>query len=119
MAAQYHLKDICLALRVPRSSFYAWRSRTPSRRHQQNLLLKDSVQKLFFANRQVYGSPRITACLKKDNFPCSRNRVAKQMRQLGLKARQKRAFRPKTTNSNHPNPIAPNHLAKAPKVNRP
>ena len=31
----------------------------------------------------------------------------------GLKARQKRSFKPKTTDSNHPHPIAPNRLAAA------
>jgi transposase InsO family protein len=37
------------------------------------------------------------------------------MRELQLKARQKRAFKPKTTDSHHPHPIAPNRLAAAPK----
>jgi transposase InsO family protein len=39
------------------------------------------------------------------------------MRALHLKARQKRAFRPKTTDANHPHPIAPNRLASAPRPN--
>jgi len=32
------------------------------------------------------------------------------MKAAGLKARPKRAFRPRTTDSHHPHPIAPNRL---------
>lgn len=37
------------------------------------------------------------------------------MRALKLQARQKRAFRPKTTDAHHPHPIAPNVLAASPR----
>lgn len=113
MAHHYHLRDLCLALRVPRSSYYAWRSRQPSARRQQNELLRAKLTNLFAASRKVYGSPRMTICLNRAGVPCSRNRVARHMRDLGLKARQKRAFKPKTTDSNHPYPIARNLLADA------
>jgi putative transposase len=111
MAQQYHLRDLCQALRVPRSSYYAWTHREPSSRQQQNQLLRAKLTNLFVVNRKVYGSPRMTVCLNRAGVPCSRNRVARHMRDLGLKARQKRSFKPKTTDSNHPHPIAPNRLA--------
>jgi transposase InsO family protein len=113
MAQQYHLGDVCQALRVPRSSYYAWRNRQPSVRQQQNQLLRAKLANLFVASRKVYGSPRMTVCLNRAGVPCSRNRVARHMRDLGLKARQKRSFKPKTTDSNHPHPIAKNLLAQA------
>jgi len=119
MAHQYHLRDLCQALRVPRSSYYAWRHRQPSARQQHNQLLRATLSHLFVAHRKVYGSPRMTACLNRAGVPCSRNRVARHMRDLGLKARQKRAFKPKTTDSNHPHPIAPNRLADAAKPKSP
>jgi putative transposase len=117
MARQYHypIQDLCLVLAVPRSSYYAWRHRRPSPRALQNLQLRETLSTLFVANRKVYGSPRLTVCLKSQGLSCSRNRVARHMRHLQLKARQKRAFKPKTTDSNHPHPIAPNRLAAAPK----
>jgi putative transposase len=111
MTRDYHLRDICQALRVPRSSYYAWQSRQPSARLQQNELLRAKLMNLFVIHRKVYGSPRMTACLNRAGIPCSRNRVARHMHELGLKARQKRSFKPKTTDSNHPHPIAPNRLA--------
>jgi putative transposase len=119
MAQQYPLKDVCLALRVPRSSYYAWRARKPGQRALGTQRLQETLPTLFEASRKLYGSPRLTACLRQAGIPCSRNRVARLMRALHLKARQKRAFRPKTTDSNHPNPIAPNLLAAAPKAKAP
>jgi transposase InsO family protein len=115
MAHQYPLQDLCQALRVPRSSYYAWRRRPPSRREQANQLLQRTLTELFVAHRKVYGSPRLTVCLHRLGFRCSRNRVARHLRALNLKARQKRAFQPKTTDAHHPHPIAPNRLALAPK----
>jgi transposase InsO family protein len=119
MAQHYPIKDVCAALRVPRSSYYAWRNRRPSPRALENQWLRENLSRLFAANRQVYGSPRLTVCLQRQGFPCSRNRVARHLRALNLKARQKRAFKPKTTDANHPHPIAPNRLADTPKPQSP
>jgi putative transposase len=114
MSQHYPVQDVCLALRVPRSSYYAWLRRGPSRRDADNRCLRHKLSELFVANRRVYGSPRLTVCLQRQGIACSRNRVARHMRALQLKARQKRAFKPKTTDANHPHPIAPNRLAVAP-----
>jgi transposase InsO family protein len=111
MAQEYSIADLCQVLGVARSSYYAWRSRQPSARAVQNQLLRAKLASLFVANRKVYGSPRLAVCLQREGFPCSRNRVARHMRALQLKARQKRAFKPKTTDSQHDQPIAPNRLA--------
>jgi transposase InsO family protein len=115
MANQYSLKDLCTALRVPRSSYYAWHRRTPGLRTQANQRLRHALGALFVTHRKVYGSPRLTVCLQRQGIACSRNRVARHMRALNLKARQKRAFKPKTTDSRHPHPLAPNRLAAAPR----
>jgi len=114
MATEYPLIDLCRVLGVPRSSYYAWRGRPASARARQNQILRAKLASLFVANRKVYGSPRLTICLQRQGIPCSRNRVARHMRALQLQARQKRAFQPKTTDPNHPHPIAPNHLAHRP-----
>jgi transposase InsO family protein len=84
-----------------------------------NQLLRHKLAELFVANRKTYGSPRLTVCLNNQGITCSRNRVARHMRALQLKARQKPAFRPKTTDSNHPHPIAANLLAQRPTAKAP
>jgi putative transposase len=114
MAHEYPIADLCLVLGVARSSYYAWRARPPSARKVQNEVLRAKLASLFVANRKVYGSPRLAVCLQRAGIPCSRNRIARHMRALNLKARLKRAFQPKTTDANHDQPIAQNHLAHTP-----
>ena len=67
------------------------------------------------ASRKTYGSPRIMHALRRSGWRCGKNRIARLMRSRGLRARQKRRFRPKTTQSDHKLPVAPNWLAKIPK----
>lgn len=116
MASLYPISHLCQVLQVPRSSYYAWSHRPPSARARQNQILRAQLARLFVENRRAYGSPRLAICLQRAGIPCSRNRVARQMQALELKARQKRAFRPKTTDSRHGLPIAQNRLAQAPPV---
>ena len=117
MSQQYPIKDLCQVQRVARSSYYAWLLCGPSRRTLANQRLRQTLSSLFVAHRQVYGSPRLTVCLQRLGIACSRNRVARHMRALQLKAR--RAFKPKTTDSHHPHPIAPNLLCDRPKPKSP
>jgi putative transposase len=112
MADQYPVQLLCQTLGVARSGYYAWQRSPVSWRRLDNQRLGEKLRRLFEAHRQVYGSPRLTVCLKKEGVRCGRHRVARMMRALGLKARQKRAFRPKTTDPRHPYPIAANLAAQ-------
>jgi transposase InsO family protein len=113
MATDYFISELCEVLEVSRSGYYAWQQRPAGPRARENRLLRSRLDELFRVNRGVYGSPRLARSLKQEGWRCSRNRVARHMRVLGLQARQKRAFRPKTTDSGHPHPIAPNRLKEA------
>ena len=53
MAQEYPIADLCQVLRVPRSSYYAWRHRPASRRALQNQVLRAKLASLFSANRKV------------------------------------------------------------------
>jgi len=119
MVPQYHLRHLCQALQMPRSTYYAWRHPKASPRQQQNQLLRAKLSELFLAHRQVYGSPRLTVCLNRQGLACSRKRVARHMRALGLQARQKRSFKPKTTDPHHPHPLAHNLLSATAKPQSP
>ena len=57
-----------------------------------------------------YGSPRLCRELVANGIQCSKNTVAKLMREAGIAARTKPRFRVSTTDSNHEQPIAPNLL---------
>ena len=59
---------------------------------------------------QDYGSPRIHRTLFERGFRVSRNTVARLMRQNGIRARNAKRFRVRTTDSQHDLPVAPNRL---------
>jgi len=58
-------------------------------------------------SRQTYGSPRLAQGV---GLPGRRNRIARLMRQERLFARQGSKYRPRTTDSTHGGPSAPNRL---------
>lgn len=96
-------------LSVERSGYYAWLKRIPGKRELANNSLDLKITSLFRVNQQRYGAPRITNELKANNEICSKNRVARRMKYLKLRAKAKRKFRV-TTDSKHNLPIAPNLL---------
>jgi len=109
--AFYPIVVLCRVLAVSRSGFHAWVTRPPSQRDVANRRLAVEVTAVHRESRCTYGSPRVTAELRANGQPVSRNRVARLMRQEGLQARRKRRFK-RTTDSNHSNPIAPNIIGR-------
>ena len=60
----------------------------------------------------MYGAPRIDAVLRAEHgYEGSLNRIKALMRGHGIRAKTRRKFKA-TTDSNHPNPIAPNLLVQ-------
>ena len=78
-----------------------------------------SIRQAHQQSRATYGSPRLTRQLKRQNIVCSRNRVARLMRLHGIRAKQKRPFRPRTTDSRHFEAAVPNRLKPLPAPVRP
>lgn len=119
LAAEYPLAELAWALEVSRSGYYRWLKAPASRRVQAARQLTEHIRRIHQENRQCYGSPRIFQELRRQGIQTSENRVARLMQAAGLKARSKRAFRPRTTDSRHPHPIAPNRLKSEPPVQAP
>jgi putative transposase len=103
---------MCQALEVSPSGYYAWRRRVPSAHEQADAALSARVQQAFLTGRGVYGSPRIHAALRTAGMHCSRKRVARLMRERGLQAGCPRRRKPRTTDSQHAQLVAPNLLAR-------
>lgn len=55
----------------------------------------------------------MTAELRAQGEQVGKTRIARLMREESLQGRQRGRFRPRTTDSNHDGPIAPNRLARA------
>jgi len=119
MSDEYPIKSLCLVMEVSRSGYYRWSNAGELPRAQQTKRLNLLIKQTHAKSRQTYGSPRITAALRAGGETVGRNRIARLMRSAGLQGRQKRRYRVRTTDSRHDQPIAPNHLAKAPAPTQP
>lgn len=90
---------MCRVLEVSPSGYYAWLSRKPARRSEENRHLRAHVEVVFRASRKSYGSPRVTRELKEQGRSVGRHRVARIMRESGLYARRTKRFRSPSDNS--------------------
>jgi putative transposase len=80
-----------------------------SKRQQENAELLKAIEAIFVKSRQTYGSPRIHATLLAQGFRCSRPRVARLMKQVGIAAKMRRLFK-RTTRVDNKALAAPNLL---------
>jgi len=119
LASEYPIVELCQALGLSRSGYYQWLNRPESRRAKANREVLAKISVLHEENRRCYGSPRITQALRRQGLTIGHNRVARLMRTQGIRAKSKRAFRPRTTDSRHAERIAPNRLKQLPSLHRP
>ena len=121
MKTEHAILTLCQLLKVSPSGFYDWQQRRdqPGPRALANQTLTGQIATVFAESRQTYGSPRVQQALRQQDCHHGRNRIARLMRTAGLCGRQKGRYRVQTTDSNHDHPIAPNHLAQAPKATAP
>jgi transposase InsO family protein len=104
--SDYPVKVMCAVLGVSPAGYYAWRSRPESQRSIANRDLLSQVRRVHRDNRGRYGSPRIHIELRDRGV--SRGRIERLMRRHGIRAIMAPAWRPRTTDSRHGLPIAPN-----------
>ena len=101
---------ICRVLKVSRSGFFAWLKRPVSKRQRRQEELIEKIRAVHQENRELYGSPRVYRSLLIDGQIVCRNTVAKLMRQANIRAKTRRRFVPRTTDSTHQQPVADNAL---------
>ena len=114
MRGAYSVSELCRVLVVSRSAYQAWRHRAEGVRARETRRLDQAIAEVFVARRRAYGSPPIVRELRAQGWRCGEQRVARRMRSLGLQARVRRRFVPRTTQNDPASPIAPNRLATAP-----
>ena len=96
----HSVEGCCKLLQTSTSGFYDWINYKASHRKQRDDELKPMIANVFYQNKQVYGYPRIQKTLEAQGEVVGKNRVAKLMQELELKALHKKAFRPQTTLNN-------------------
>jgi transposase InsO family protein len=114
MKTDYPIELLCETLQVSRSGYYAWQSGARSRRTKSDAALCTAIREVFAFSRQTYGYPRMTVELRSRGLRAGKARVARLMRACQMQGRQPRRYKPRTTQSNHDGPIAPNRLANHP-----
>ena len=97
---------MCEVLDVSRSGFHGWRTRSIGEQERSNRQLDPQIRTIFADHKQRYGAPRIVDELHDLGLSCSKNRVARRMKNMGLRAIQAKKFKV-TTDSNHHKPVAP------------
>lgn len=102
---------MCKVLQVARSGYYSWLKRPDGARTVSNRTLDAEIRRIFAEHKQRYGAPRIVDELNDQGIPCSKNRVARRMKVLGLRGIQAKKFKV-TTDSNHNKPVAPDLIGQ-------
>jgi len=113
-ASAFEVREVCHALEVSRSSFYAHRRQDHKVRPQQDRVLCAELKKAFDQSFGTYGSPRLVRALRQRGLFTSKTRVRRLMKSCGLCPRQKRRAKVRTTRSNPHLPVAPHWLLDAP-----
>lgn len=114
MSLEHSLSQLCAVFEVTGSGYHAWKKRPSSARAQADAELLSAIEVIHAEHRGRYGAPRIHRELAEQGQRHGRKRIARLMKQGGLRGRCSRRFVPRTTDSDHQEPIAPNRLAEAP-----
>jgi len=108
---EFRIGTMCEVLGVSRSGYYAWRRRPRCRRDEANARLTETIRRIHEESRRIYGSPRVYASLRRQGIACGRHRVARLMRDEGIRSKTKRRFRYIAT-KREDTPAAPNRLER-------
>jgi putative transposase len=119
LQAQFSRSELAQVLEVSRSGHAAHERKAQGLRRQADEQIKGVLQRAFTESRATYGRPRLQVRLRQAGYRCGANRVSRLMRQLGLRPRQKRRFRPQTTQTDPSRAAAQNWLARVPSPSGP
>ena len=103
---------MCDLLEVSRSGYYDSIGRPVSKRAERTAKIHDSVKQVFDESHAIYGPAKVTETLaeRAELETACRNTVARAMKDLGLKSRVRKGFKPTTTRSDPSKRPAPNVL---------
>lgn len=102
----FSIRAMCRVLEVSASGYYAWRRRMVSARKIEDEKLQQRIRTIHHRSRQTYGAPRIHAELREEGTAVGRKRVARLMKDAGLRgvSRRKRIVTTRRDQSRRPAP---------------
>lgn len=83
---EFAVRNLCHMLRVQRSGYYAWIKQPKSARQKEDERLLGLIKQFWLESGCVYGYRKIYKDLREHGGRCGVNRVARLMKQEGLKA---------------------------------
>jgi len=104
------VRQLCAALGVSASGYYAWRQRRPSARALENARLLQQIQQLHVKTREAYGAERLWRALREAGESCGRHRVRHLRRAHAIQSKRRRRYL-RTRSPYQRIPAAPNLLA--------
>ena len=114
MKGEHSVRMLCELLGVSPSGFYDWRQNCPTKRQREDATLAAQIAASHCASRRTYGAPRIVEDLREAGIRTSKRRCTRLMQTQGLCGKKKNRRKPRTTDSRHTQPIAPNVIAQRP-----
>ncbi|WP_145924820.1 IS3 family transposase [Syntrophotalea acetylenivorans] len=83
---QFAIRNLCRMMQVHRSGYYAWIKQPKSGRQKDDERLSGLIKQLWLESGCVYGYRKAYKDLREIGETCGPNRVARLMKQAGLKA---------------------------------
>ena len=96
---RWPVRVMCRVLGVSAGGLYARRTRPASGRAKRQMDLTRKIRAAHEQGRRTYGSPRVAAQLRAEGESVSVNTVAKLMRRAQIRVTPRKAFVPRTTES--------------------
>lgn len=112
MKTEHDLSVLIAVLGVTRSGYHAWVQAEAGVRAQGDAELLPEIAALHAEHRGRYGAPRLHRELASQGRKHGCKRIARLMKNAGLRGLSSKRYVPRTTQSDHDQPIAPNVLAE-------
>ncbi|MBE9879901.1 IS3 family transposase [Enterococcus casseliflavus] len=90
----HDVKQMCTVLEAPKSSYYDWKKKKPSKRKSENKRLNRLISGIYFENKGIYGAPKIHKILVGRGESLSLKKVQILMRKLGLRSVTLKKYKP-------------------------
>lgn len=113
LAKEHSVVAVCKALGLSRSGYYASMSSAAGLRKSQDIELGETIESIHSGSRGSYGCPRVRMESRRRGLRHSKRRVARLMRERGLKGRRRGKRKPITTHSEHQYGYSRNLLKEA------
>lgn len=106
----FPIRLLCRVLAVSVSGFYDYLRRQSAPRRDPDAIIRADLHTIHTGSRRTYGRPRLVRALRACAHAVGHKRVARLMREEGLRGKVKGGFEPRTTDSQHTRRVAENLL---------